>query len=136
MGLSPEDIYVVGKAPSSSRKQHPQPAVFLSEGYAEHLATLTSHGGSRPAQGNARMIIPKATLNLPGQPPCLASSHVRRRTLRQAKRTTSFPLKSNQTTSCNNPTMAKAHTVTVTPMAPQSLPSSAILPGARGKGTL
>jgi len=103
LGLSPEDIYVVGKPPSSSKKHHAPPAVFLSEGYAEHLASLTSHGGSRPAQGNARMVIPKATLNLPGQPPCLASSaHVRRRTMRQAKRTMSTPLNNNLNTASSS----------------------------------
>jgi hypothetical protein len=27
---------------------------FLPDGYADHLSELTAHGGSRPAQGNAR----------------------------------------------------------------------------------
>ena len=62
-------------------------AYFLPDGYADHLATLTAHGGSRPAQGNARMVIPKTNFGLPGQMPGLQ----RRRTQR-AKRTTSFPL--------------------------------------------
>jgi len=88
IGLSPDNILVVGKPPSSGKKQ--SAATFLAEGYAEHLAQLTAHGGSRPAQGNARMVIPRATFGLPGQAPGLQL--VRRRTLRQAKRTTSFPL--------------------------------------------
>merc|ERR1719189_1849081 len=77
LGLSPEDIYVVGKPPSSSKKHHAPPAVFLSEGYAEHLASLTSHGGSRPAHG-------------------------RRRTMRQAKRTMSTPLNNNLNTASSS----------------------------------
>lgn len=100
LGLQQEDIYVVGsKPPGANRRglvaslvsKEPQ-ATYLSEGYAEHLAMLTAHGGSRPAQGNARMVIPKSTLGLPGQPPSMAQL-ARRRTLRQAKRTTSYPLK-------------------------------------------
>ena len=137
LGLSPENIYVVGKPPSSSRKQQTPPAVFLSDGYAEHLATLTSHGGSRPAQGNARMVIPKATLNLPGQPPCLTSSaHVRRRTLRQAKRTTSYPLNNNiSNASSNKYTSVPSTSVSMhnDNNAPQSLPTTAGLP-VSGKG--
>ena len=143
LGLSPESIYVVGKPPSSSRKHQTPPAMFLSEGYAEHLATLTSHGGSRPAQGNARMVIPKATFNLPGQPPCLASSaHVRRRTLRQAKRTTSYPLNNtitNATKTSNKYTSVPSSTnilIHNDNNAPQSLPSSAGLSSSgKGKGT-
>ena len=87
LGLTPENIFVVGKPPSGKRQNQ---AIFLADGYADHLAQLSAHGGSRPAQGNARMVIPKATFGLPGQAPGLQL--VRRRTLRQAKRTTSFPL--------------------------------------------
>ena len=134
LGLSSENIYVVGKPPSSSRKQ--QEAVFLSDGYADHLATLTSHGGSRPAQGNARMVIPKATFNLPGQPPCLASSaHVRRRTIRQAKRTTSYPLNnnSNNATSSNKYASVPVPSISMHNEGPQSLPPSAGI-SLSGKG--
>lgn len=64
--------------------------------YSEHLSRLAAHGGSRPARGNARMVIPKTNFALPGQN--LAAGLVRRRTLRgasgsaSAKRTTSYPL--------------------------------------------
>ncbi|XP_044748569.1 protein retinal degeneration B isoform X5 [Coccinella septempunctata] len=63
IGLKPKQIFIVGKA---SKKQHVQ-AVILSEGYAVHLNSLMAHGGSRPAQGNARMVIPRGYFNLPGQ---------------------------------------------------------------------
>ena len=56
LGLLPDDIFVVGKPPSGKRQSA---ATYLSEGYADHLAQLTAHGGSRPAQGNARMVIPR-----------------------------------------------------------------------------
>jgi len=42
-------------------------ATVLSEGYAAHLAGLQAVGGSRPAKGNARMVIPRGCFNLPGQ---------------------------------------------------------------------
>lgn len=63
IGLKSKQIFIVGKA---SKKQHLQ-AVILTEGYAVHLNTLMAHGGSRPAQGNARMVIPRGYFNLPGQ---------------------------------------------------------------------
>lgn len=63
VGLKPKEIYIVGKA---SKKQQSQ-ATVLSEGYAAHLAILMAHGGSRPAQGNARMVIPRGYFGLPGQ---------------------------------------------------------------------
>lgn len=53
-----------------SKKLQPL-ATVLSEGYASHLNLLMAHGGSRPAQGNARMVIPRGCFNLPGQPPAL-----------------------------------------------------------------
>ena len=53
LGLSPDDIFVVGKPPSGKRQSA---ATYLSEGYADHLSQLSAHGGSRPAQGNARMV--------------------------------------------------------------------------------
>lgn len=49
-------------------------ATVLTEGYASHLNILMQHGGSRPAQGNQRMVIPKGCFNLPGQ-----SASIRRR---------------------------------------------------------
>lgn len=63
IGLKPKQIFIVGKA---SKKQHSQ-ATILTEGYASHLAILMSYGGSRPAQGNARMVIPRGYFGLPGQ---------------------------------------------------------------------
>lgn len=63
IGLRPKQIFIVGKA---SKKQHSQ-ATILTEGYAAHLSQLMSHGGSRPAQGNARMVIPRGYFGLPGQ---------------------------------------------------------------------
>lgn len=88
LGLRPDQIYCVGKA---SRKQSGL-ATVLTDGYADHLAWLTAHGGSRTAQGNARMVIPKTNFGLPGQ-------LVRRRTIRSAKRTTSYPLNSQNSSS-------------------------------------
>lgn len=88
LGMKADQIYIEGKA---SKKLHGQ-ATFLTEGYADHLAKLTAHGGSRPAQGNARMVIHKTSFGLPGQHVGL----VRRRTMRAtAKRTTSYPLNNN-----------------------------------------
>lgn len=52
-------------------KKHQSGATVLSEGYASHLNILMAHGGSRPAQGNQRMVIPKGCFNLPGQAPSL-----------------------------------------------------------------
>ncbi|KAL1501307.1 hypothetical protein ABEB36_006651 [Hypothenemus hampei] len=63
VGLKPKQIYIVGKV---SKKQQSQATVLL-EGYAVHLASLMSHGGSRPAQGNARMVIPRGYFGFSGQ---------------------------------------------------------------------
>ncbi|KAH1011851.1 hypothetical protein HUJ04_001131 [Dendroctonus ponderosae] len=63
IGLKPRQIYIVGKA---SKKQQTQASV-LADGYAVHLASLMAHGGSRPAQGNARMVIPRGYFGLSGQ---------------------------------------------------------------------
>ncbi|KAJ3661841.1 hypothetical protein Zmor_006222 [Zophobas morio] len=81
VGLKPKQIFIVGKA---SKKQHAQ-ATILIDGYAAHLTNLMAHGGSRPAQGNARMVIPRGYFGLPGQ------SFSRRRS-RSAKRATSYPI--------------------------------------------
>lgn len=43
-------------------------ATVLSDGYSAHLNALQAHGGSRPAHGNARMVIPRGYFGLPGQP--------------------------------------------------------------------
>ncbi|XP_021694919.1 protein retinal degeneration B isoform X2 [Aedes aegypti] len=63
IGLKPKQIFIVGKV---SKKLQPL-ATPLTEGYASHLASLITPGGSRPAQGNARMVIPRGCFNLPGQ---------------------------------------------------------------------
>ncbi|KAL1140219.1 hypothetical protein AAG570_000151 [Ranatra chinensis] len=60
VGLKPSQIFIVGKV---SKKHHSQ-AVILTDGYAAHLSNLMSHGGSRPAQGNARMVlVPRAAFS-------------------------------------------------------------------------
>ncbi|XP_054706761.1 LOW QUALITY PROTEIN: protein retinal degeneration B-like [Uloborus diversus] len=82
IGLRADQIYVVGKA---SKKQH-LAAKILTDGYAAHLSDLKAPGASRPAQGNARMILFRGCFGLPGQ----TGSTLRQR--RSAKRTTSFPL--------------------------------------------
>ncbi|XP_055526157.1 protein retinal degeneration B isoform X2 [Wyeomyia smithii] len=63
IGLKPKQIFIVGKV---SKKLQPL-ATPLTEGYASHLSSLIAPGGSRPAQGNARMVIPRGCFNLPGQ---------------------------------------------------------------------
>ncbi|ODM97627.1 Protein retinal degeneration B [Orchesella cincta] len=88
IGIPPEKIFIVGKV---SKKQHAL-ATVLCEGYSAHLSLLQAHGGSRPAQGNARMVIPRGCFGLPGQP-----ITIRRR--RSAKRTTSYPVMGQ--TPCN-----------------------------------
>ena len=60
LGLKSDQIFTIG---TPSRRQLNLPVSWISNGYAEHLAYLTSPGGSRPAQGNARMVIPKGTDN-------------------------------------------------------------------------
>jgi hypothetical protein len=60
VGLKSSQIFIVGKV---SKKHHSQ-ATVLCDGYAAHLASLMSHGGSRPAQGNARMVlVPRAAFS-------------------------------------------------------------------------
>jgi hypothetical protein len=63
IGLKPRQIFIVGKV-SKKQAALAQPLV---EGYAAHLNSLLAHGGSRPAQGNARMVIPRGYFGLPGQ---------------------------------------------------------------------
>ncbi|KAG5874802.1 hypothetical protein JTB14_012438 [Gonioctena quinquepunctata] len=81
VGLKPKQIFIIGKA---TKKQQSQ-ATVLMDGYAAHLTMLMSHGGSRPAQGNARMVIPRGYFGLPGQ-------NFSRRRSRSAKRATSYPI--------------------------------------------
>ena len=58
-GLTPENIHIVGKL---SKKQLVS-CDSLAEGYAAHLAELSAPGpGSRPAQGNARMVVPRSSV--------------------------------------------------------------------------
>jgi len=85
LGIKPENTHIMGKV---SKKQTPICNV-ITDGYVAHLANLQSPLGSRPAQGNARMVIPKTCFGLPGQ-----FSGNRRRTIRSTKRTTSFPVHS------------------------------------------
>ncbi|XP_067120627.1 protein retinal degeneration B-like isoform X3 [Centruroides vittatus] len=82
LGLKPEQVFTIGKV---SKKQH-SIATVLTNGYAVHLNNLKAPGGSRPAQGNARMILPHGGFSKPGQ--SLSCLHQRR----SAKRTTSYPL--------------------------------------------
>ncbi|XP_011495089.1 PREDICTED: protein retinal degeneration B [Ceratosolen solmsi marchali] len=63
INLQPSQIFIIGKVP---RKNHALSTV-LHEGYAAHLSMLQAYGGSRPAQGNARMVIPRGQFGLPGQ---------------------------------------------------------------------
>ncbi|XP_037938735.1 protein retinal degeneration B isoform X2 [Teleopsis dalmanni] len=63
VGLRSDQIFIVGKV---TKKLQPS-ATVLSDGYAAHLAELQQVGFSRPAKGNARMVIPRGCFNLPGQ---------------------------------------------------------------------
>lgn len=63
IGLKAREIHIVGKV----SKKLQSLATTLSEGYASHLNLLMAHGGSRPAQGNARMVISRTCFNLPGK---------------------------------------------------------------------
>ena len=119
IGLKPEQINIIGKA---SKKQHSMANVIinhffncisivfsinfqtLTEGYVSHLNQLTSYGGSRPAQGNARMVLPRGGFGGVRQ---------RRST---AKRTTSYPLSSQM--SCPNSIISNTQ-------IPQQQPASA-----------
>ncbi|KAG5683657.1 hypothetical protein PVAND_012925 [Polypedilum vanderplanki] len=67
IGLKAKQIFIVGKV----SKKLQSLATPLAEGYAAHLNTLMSHGGSRPAQGNQRMVIPRLCFTLPGHTPAM-----------------------------------------------------------------
>ncbi|XP_050533208.1 protein retinal degeneration B isoform X2 [Daktulosphaira vitifoliae] len=89
LDLKPKQIFIIGKV----GRKHYTMATVLSDGYAAHLSALQCHGGSRPAQGNARMLLtPRGRF---GQ-----NASMRRR--RSAKRTTSFPICSLTRTSSRN----------------------------------
>ncbi|XP_017766870.1 PREDICTED: protein retinal degeneration B isoform X5 [Eufriesea mexicana] len=83
INLKPNQIFIIGKVP---KKHHPL-ATILHDGYAAHLSMLQARGGSRPAQGNARMVIPRGQFGLPGQNASLR----RRSSFRLAKRAISQP---------------------------------------------
>lgn len=63
INLKANQIFVIGGA----SKKHNALATILHDGYAAHLSMLQAHGGSRPAKGNARMVIPRGQFGLPGQ---------------------------------------------------------------------
>ncbi|XP_039307344.1 protein retinal degeneration B isoform X3 [Solenopsis invicta] len=67
INLKASQIFIIGKV----SKKHQAMATILYDGYAAHLSMLQAHGGSRPAQGNARMVIPRGQFGLPGQNPSL-----------------------------------------------------------------
>ncbi|XP_071856529.1 retinal degeneration B isoform X7 [Bombus fervidus] len=83
INLKQNQIFIIGKV---SKKYHSL-ATILHDGYAAHLSMLQAHGGSRPAQGNARMVIPRGQFGLPGQNASLR----RRSSFRLAKRAVSQP---------------------------------------------
>ncbi|XP_018317924.1 protein retinal degeneration B isoform X3 [Mycetomoellerius zeteki] len=83
VNLKPSQIFIIGKV----SKKHQAMATILYDGYAAHLSILQAHGGSRPAQGNARMVIPRGQFVLPGQNASLR----RRSSFRTAKRAISQP---------------------------------------------
>ncbi|XP_011060769.1 PREDICTED: protein retinal degeneration B isoform X10 [Acromyrmex echinatior] len=83
VSLKPSQIFIIGKV----SKKHQAMATILYDGYAAHLSILQAHGGSRPAQGNARMVIPRGQFVLPGQNASLR----RRSSFRTAKRAISQP---------------------------------------------
>ncbi|CAK9810045.1 Protein retinal degeneration B [Anthophora plagiata] len=83
INLKPNQIFVIGNV----SKKHRALATVIQDGYAAHLITLQAHGGSRPAQGNARMVIPRGQFGLPGQNASLR----RRSSFRLAKRAISQP---------------------------------------------
>ncbi|XP_022208491.2 protein retinal degeneration B isoform X3 [Drosophila obscura] len=63
VGMRTDQIFIVGKVSKKLQSN----AIVLSDGYAAHLSGLQAVGGSRPAKGNARMVIPRGCFNLPGQ---------------------------------------------------------------------
>ncbi|XP_011708156.1 PREDICTED: protein retinal degeneration B isoform X2 [Wasmannia auropunctata] len=89
VSLKPSQIFIIGKV----SKKHQAMATILYDGYAAHLSTLQAHGGSRPAQGNARMVIPRGQFGLPGQNASLRRRRTTKRAISQPPLgKTSFPL--------------------------------------------
>lgn len=115
VGLKQKQIFIIGKA---TKKQQSQ-ATILIDGYAAHLTMLMSHGGSRPAQGNARMVIPRGHFGLPGQ------TFARRRS-RSAKRATSYPIATDLTPPMERSLSTRRYqlprpTLSISPIGKQSL---------------
>ncbi|XP_075424426.1 membrane-associated phosphatidylinositol transfer protein 2 isoform X9 [Ascaphus truei] len=63
LGLSPLQIYIVGRA--TKKLQHQ--CQFITEGYASHLAQLEYNHRSRPAKNTSRIALRKGSFCLPGQ---------------------------------------------------------------------
>uniref|UniRef100_UPI00398F8BCE membrane-associated phosphatidylinositol transfer protein 2 isoform X4 n=1 Tax=Pristiophorus japonicus TaxID=55135 RepID=UPI00398F8BCE len=63
LGLSPTQIYIVGR----STKKYQHQCQFLADGYAAHLSQLEYNHRSRPAKSNSRMVLRKGSFGLPGQ---------------------------------------------------------------------
>ncbi|XP_075974197.1 retinal degeneration B [Anticarsia gemmatalis] len=57
-GLAPRQIYAIGRI----SKKYGNMATTLNDGYASHLADLKQPGASRPARGNARLLVPRRLL--------------------------------------------------------------------------
>ncbi|CAB3223280.1 unnamed protein product [Arctia plantaginis] len=57
-GLTPRQIYAIGRI----SKKYSNMATTLNDGYASHLADLKQPGASRPARGNARLLVPRRLL--------------------------------------------------------------------------
>ncbi|KZC13276.1 Protein retinal degeneration B [Dufourea novaeangliae] len=115
INLKPSEIFIIGKVP----KKHHVLATILHDGYAAHLTMLQAYGGSRPAQGNARMVIPRGQFGLPGQ-----NASLRRRRL--AKRAISQPIPSKmmlplERSTSVGPPMSPQTTPTIRSTAPKKL---------------
>ncbi|XP_076290172.1 retinal degeneration B isoform X6 [Lasioglossum baleicum] len=125
INLKPSQIFIIGKVP----KKHHLLATILHEGYAAHLTMLQAHGGSRPAQGNARMVIPRGQFGLPGQNASLRRRRLKRSRIaraltwmidssfRLAKRAISQPIPSNMTLPLERSTSVGP------PISPQTAPA-------------
>ncbi|XP_023032873.1 protein retinal degeneration B isoform X2 [Drosophila willistoni] len=93
VGMRSEQIFIVGKVSKKLQSN----ATVLSDGYAAHLAGLQAVGGSRPAKGNARMVIPRGCFNLPGQ-----SANPRRRSTAFELQLASNNINNNNSTNISN----------------------------------
>ncbi|XP_076654424.1 retinal degeneration B isoform X6 [Halictus rubicundus] len=125
INLRPSQIFIIGKVP----KKHHLLATILHDGYAAHLTMLQAHGGSRPAQGNARMVIPRGQFGLPGQNASLRRRRLKRSRIaraltwmidssfRLAKRAISQPIPSNMTLPLERSTSVGP------PISPQTAPA-------------